>query len=97
MAVAMERVGKTLKVDPELLERFNVWADQRRLKYQDALDLAMHVAMSLDGAQCGRIFDLIDEGKPFRVEVCEAVAEETGVAGQHSGAVPSKAKRRDAG
>lgn len=96
MVSVMGRVGKTLKVDPELLEQFNEWADRRRLKYQDALDLAMHVAMALEGAQCGRIFDLLDHGKAIHVDVREA-GEDTGAAGQGPGGKAGQPKRRDAG
>ena len=98
MTFRMVRTGKSFKVDPELVQSFIAWADRRHLKVQDALDLAMHMAMALNGAQCGRLFDMIDQGKPFRVDLCEAGAgENSGVAGQNQGAKPNGPKRRDAG
>ena len=98
MTFMVERTNKSFKVDPELVQSFIAWADRRRLKTQDALDLAMHVAMAFDGAQCGRLFDMIDQGKPIHVDLCEAGAgENSGVAGQNQGAKPNGPKRRDAG
>jgi hypothetical protein len=98
MIADMKRVTRTYKISEDLVDALDEWRTSRRVAAQDAIELAVFLVMGLDSAQRDELFSLMDKRKPIQVEVREAGSgEDAGVAGQHSGAEPSKAKRRDAG
>jgi hypothetical protein len=91
----MEQIKRSYNLDVDLAESFAEWVQARGLVAGPMVQLGIYLVMHLEAGQRERLLMDMVERRPVRVKVGEA--EETGAAGQHSGAEPSKAKRRDAG